>query len=88
MLIMDIGIQSNCLVDSGGSPEGPVVEKSGTVGRSVIRNPGKGVARRRGKMCVLCVCLCVWVCMYNFRKKDSCMQDSCMKDSCTKGQCF
>ena len=32
------------------------MEKSGEVGRSVIRNPGKGVARQRGKMCV-CVCV-------------------------------
>ena len=38
------------------------MEKSGRVGRSVIRNPGKGVTRQRGKMCVSCVCVCVCGC--------------------------
>ena len=38
------------------------MEKSGRIGRSVIRNPGKGVARQRGKMCV-CVCVCVCMCI-------------------------
>ena len=41
------------------------MEKSGSVGRSVTRNPGKGVARQRGKMCVcVCVCVCVRVRAY------------------------
>ena len=49
------------------------MEKSGRVGRSVIRNPGKGVTRQRGKMCVSCVCVCVCACTIFERKTAACM---------------
>ena len=56
------------------------MEKSGRVGRSA-RNPRKGVARQRAKMCVSCVCVCV--CVYNFRKTAAC-RTAARKDSASE----